>query len=81
MITFILAFIFIALMIVGMALGVIVKGRPLKGSCGGMSSLGMEKACDICGGDTKKCDEENQQGKKNAEMKKELLAYDAASKK
>lgn len=81
MITFILAFIFIGLMIAGMALGVMVKGRPLKGSCGGMSSLGMEKACDICGGDTQKCDEENQQGKKNAEVKKENLAYDAASKK
>ncbi len=81
MITFILAFVFIALMVAGMALGLIFKGRPLKGSCGGMSSLGMETACEICGGDTKKCDEENGRDKKSAETDKKALAYDATSQK
>ncbi|MEC8484111.1 MAG: (Na+)-NQR maturation NqrM, partial [Pseudomonadota bacterium] len=31
---------------------------PISGSCGGMSALGMEVACDICGGDKGKCEKE-----------------------
>ena len=77
MITFVLAFVFIALMITGMAVGVIVKGRPIKGSCGGMAALNMDTACDICGGDTKKCEDEQER----QEADKEALAYDATSKK
>lgn len=77
MITFVLAFVFIALMIAGMAVGVIVKGKPIKGSCGGMAALNMDTACDICGGDTKKCEDEQER----QESEKEALAYDATSKK
>jgi hypothetical protein len=32
--------------------------KPISGSCGGMSALGMEVACDICGGDKGKCEKE-----------------------
>ena len=58
MATLLLAFFLLAIVITGMAIGVILKGKPIKGSCGGMSSLGMDTACDICGGDTRKCEEE-----------------------
>lgn len=34
------------LVIFGMALGYIFKRREIKGSCGGISALGMEKVCD-----------------------------------
>ena len=34
------------LIILAMALGYIVKRQALKGSCGGLSSLGITKACD-----------------------------------
>ncbi|WP_233113421.1 (Na+)-NQR maturation NqrM [Aggregatibacter actinomycetemcomitans] len=34
------------LIILVMALGYIVKRQALKGSCGGLSSLGIAKACD-----------------------------------
>ena len=34
------------LIILAMALGYIVKRQALKGSCGGLSSLGIAKACD-----------------------------------
>lgn len=30
----------------GMSLGVLMKRKALQGSCGGISSLGMEKVCD-----------------------------------
>lgn len=66
-----------ALVITGMAIGVLLGRKPIKGSCGGMSSLGMDTACDICGGDTKKCDEEQSRQKK-LETKGSNLAYDAA---
>lgn len=77
MITFVLAFLFIAIMIAAMAVGVIVKGKPIKGSCGGMAALNMDTACDICGGDTKKCDEEQER----IAAEKSALAYDATRKK
>lgn len=42
--------------IAAMSIGVIMGREPIKGSCGGMSALGMDTACDICGGDAKRCD-------------------------
>lgn len=41
------------LVILGMSLGYIFRKREIKGSCGGISALGMEKACDC----DKPCDE------------------------
>ena len=43
---FVLTFGFFLLVILGMALGYIFKRREIKGSCGGISALGMEKVCD-----------------------------------
>jgi hypothetical protein len=34
------------LVIFGMSLGWIVKRKSIQGSCGGISSIGMEKVCD-----------------------------------
>ena len=50
-----------------MSVGVIMGRKPITGSCGGMSALGMEVACDICGGDTAICETESQKS----------LGYDA----
>ncbi len=58
MMTMILAFCLLFLVMTGMAVGVLVKGKPLKGSCGGISALGMGTACDICGGNPQKCEKE-----------------------
>jgi len=65
------------LVVVGMSLGVILSNKPIKGSCGGMSALGMDTACDICGGDTKKCEEE-QLLQQNSSVSEDL-SYDASS--
>lgn len=56
MLTLLLAFCLLFLVMTGMAIGVLVKGRPIKGSCGGISALGMGTACDICGGDPADCE-------------------------
>ncbi len=56
MLTVVLAFCLLFLVITGMAIGVLVQGKPIKGSCGGISALGMGTACDICGGDPADCE-------------------------
>ena len=58
MLTYLLAALVFGLVVTGMALGVILSNKPIKGSCGGMSAIGMDTACDICGGDPKVCEEE-----------------------
>ncbi|WP_052284381.1 (Na+)-NQR maturation NqrM [Kluyvera genomosp. 1] len=43
---FLATFAIFVLVVLGMSLGYIVKRKTLQGSCGGISSLGMEKVCD-----------------------------------
>ncbi len=64
MLTYFFAMLVFMLVVAGMALGAVLANKPIKGSCGGMSALGMDTACDICGGDPKVCEEEtrNQAG-------------------
>ncbi|MCA6062362.1 (Na+)-NQR maturation NqrM [Thalassolituus marinus] len=57
-----------------MAVGVIFGRKPISGSCGGMSAIGMESACDVCGGDKKKCEKES---KKAAKASSSAEFYDA----
>ena len=52
----------VALVIAGMAIGVIMGRSPIKGSCGGLGALGVDQACDLCGGDPRRCDEETRDG-------------------
>ncbi len=59
-----------------MSVGVLMGSKPISGSCGGMSALGMDVACDICKGDKTKCDKESQALSDDDAG----LAYDAAAK-
>ncbi|RMF20080.1 MAG: (Na+)-NQR maturation NqrM [Gammaproteobacteria bacterium] len=56
--TFLLVAGFFIVVILAMSVGVIMGRKPISGSCGGMSALGMDVACDICGGDKNKCEKE-----------------------
>jgi len=56
MTTMLLAFAFMLLVTIAMAVGVIFGRKPISGSCGGMKALGMDMACEICGGDPSLCD-------------------------
>ena len=58
--TFLLAFLFLSVLVALMAIGVLFGRKPIAGSCGGMKALGMEVECEICGGDAAKCDTESQ---------------------
>jgi len=74
----ILAFVVLLLIMVGMAIGVIMGKKPLKGSCGGVGAALGEKdyTCDLCGGDPTKCDEINEE--ENSAGVNDL-AYDATA--
>lgn len=74
MTTFIVAFIVFAVLFAGMAVGVILSNKPLKGSCGGLNALGLKQGCEICGGEQDKCDEEN---RRNADGKAASLGRNA----
>ncbi|HEX4882284.1 MAG TPA: (Na+)-NQR maturation NqrM [Porticoccaceae bacterium] len=57
MIEVLLAVLIVILLVGGMAIGVLLGRKPIAGSCGGMAALGMKLDCEICGGDSRKCEE------------------------
>ncbi|WP_339804979.1 (Na+)-NQR maturation NqrM [uncultured Marinobacter sp.] len=73
--TFLLVLVIVAFLLAAMSVGVIFGRKPISGTCGGIGALGIGGACDICGGDTSKCEEEND---KAAVANPQALAYDAA---
>ena len=46
------------LVMAGMVVGVLAGRAPSKGSCGGRGALGVDTACELCGGNPQRCDEE-----------------------
>jgi hypothetical protein len=72
MIELLLAFVVMVLIILAMSVGVILAGKPIKGSCGGIAALGMATSCDICGGNPAKCDEQQ-----SDKVSPQAIAYDA----
>jgi len=60
MVTIFLSFCVLLLVVAGMSIGVILRNKPIKGSCGGMAAVGIDSSCDICAGNVEKCEEENQ---------------------
>ena len=72
--TIIATVIFMSLVVAAMAVGVIFSNKPIKGSCGGIANLGMKGECEICGGDSSKCDEQVEADNK---ARAASLGYDA----
>ena len=55
--TLLVTFIIMALSFAGLALGLILRNHPIKGSCGGMANLEEGSPCQICGRtDPSNCD-------------------------
>ena len=61
--TILLGFLVMLALVALMAIGVIFGKKPIKGSCGGLSALGMKESCEICGG-VDPCKNENTGTKK-----------------
>ena len=69
----IITFFVMLFIVAAMAIGVILANKPIKGSCGGLSALGMKESCMICGGN------EDEWKKEVEVLGKADLAYDAAT--
>ena len=55
--TLFVTFLIMGLSFVGLALGLILRNQPIKGSCGGMANLESGSPCQICGRtDPSNCD-------------------------
>ncbi|MCM0611596.1 (Na+)-NQR maturation NqrM [Marinobacter sediminum] len=76
--TFLLVLVIVVLLVAGMSIGVILGRKPISGTCGGIGALGVSSSCDICGGNTQKCEEENQRVADDGKQA-EALAYDASN--
>ncbi len=48
MLTFVLAFVLLITVMVGMAIGVIFSGKTIKGSCGGLNAIADADHCLVC---------------------------------
>lgn len=70
-----LAFVLMALIVVGMSVGVMMGRKPIAGSCGGIGATGVDKACGICGGDVTRCEEASSNA--GVEPRQRDLGYDA----
>ena len=78
--TMILSFVILILIVVGMAVGVLMGRKPIAGSCGGMTALCMDDACDVCKGDPQVCETEQQKTIKADKLAHELtddISYEA----
>jgi hypothetical protein len=76
MTTLLIVFIVMVLFVILMSAGLLLGGKPISGSCGGMSAVGMKGACDVCGGDLEKCESSKDPIRQEAED----LFYDASKK-
>ena len=57
LIEFLLTFAILLLIVTGMAVGVLRGRKPISGTCGGLNQLGVDGACEICGGRPELCEE------------------------
>jgi hypothetical protein len=79
--TMILTFVVLIIIVAGMAVGVLMGGKPIAGSCGGMTALGMDVACDVCKGDPDVCETEQQKTIKAGKLAHDQvddMSYDAS---
>ncbi len=69
---FLISFGTVFFVVLAMSVGVLAGRGPIKGSCGGMSALGFDTECEICGGDPNKCDNAGE-----TDLAAVKLSYDA----
>lgn len=65
-IEFFLTFAILLLIVAGMAVGVMHGRKPISGTCGGLNQLGVDGACEICGGRPELCEENGPDGQVRA---------------
>lgn len=73
-----MAFCFMLFIVVVMAVGVLMGRKPIAGSCGGLSAIGMKSACDVCGGNDEVCEKEKLKNRGLVNENTQDLTYNAA---
>jgi hypothetical protein len=53
----IITFFVIVLVMLMMSVGVLLGRKPVQGSCGGLNNIEGLADCEICGGDSSRCEE------------------------
>jgi len=66
---FLITFVIMLIVVVIMAVGYIFQRKNIKGSCGGISDLGLEKVCDC----DEPCDKRKELMRKMEEQKREEM--------
>lgn len=56
----VITFIVIAMLMLIMSVGVLCGRKPVQGSCGGMNSIAGLNECEICGGESARCEQNKQ---------------------
>jgi len=69
---FIITLGFFLVVVLGMAVGYIFQGKTIAGSCGGLGTMGIEKACDC----DNPCDKRLERERKAALVEKEQQKID-----
>ena len=57
MTVWIITFGIMGLFFVFMSVGLLMGGKPIKGSCGGLANVDGLETCELCGGSPQKCEE------------------------
>ena len=55
--TLFMTFLILLSIVIAMSVGLFFGKKPITGSCGGLANLEPGRECEICGGDTDKCEE------------------------
>lgn len=72
---FLVVFVIMLALVAAMSIGVIMGRKPIAGTCGGLNMMGADGSCEICGGDSSKCDASDE-GAQAAEGRDDL-GFDA----
>lgn len=81
MLIFILSFVLLIIVVSIMSIGVMMGRKPISGSCGGLKTLGEDVVCEICGGKSGSCEENNATTSVKGERSQSVLpseCYDAS---
>lgn len=65
---FLVVFVIMLALVAAMSIGVIMGRKPIAGTCGGLNMMGADGACEICGGDTSKCESTDEPDDRGAEL-------------
>jgi len=74
MATFLLAFLVMAIGMLIMAVGVILKKKPIKGTCASLSNLGSNGECVVCGKKQEEIKDQNCANMTPQQLKNNLYA-------